>query len=346
MIKILKRLELIKTAVALEDEEIIELQILKLENIENDEKIQEILDLISETQYEHVINLIDAYIEKYKGVTLYEDPEIQGLKVELKILEKDLQDLSEKKNEYLHLINEFNAQSNLRLGELIQEILRLRKELSFEEMKSKSDNNDEFEEAAKQYKQTKQDYEEFSEDYTEQLKEMPLELTEAEARELKQAYRKAGKLCHPDVVIDDVKDKAEEVFKILNDAYAKNDLEAVNKILKDLESGYTFAKSSDVITDKDILRMKIEDIRAKIDSITDEINKIKEEETFQTIVEIDDWGDYFDDLKEQLEEELDELSLVADNKKESVKDIESTVVASRVASGVSEEDDDYWEIPF
>jgi hypothetical protein len=230
-------------------------------------------------------------MERYKGVALYEDPEIQGLKVELKILEKDLQDLSEKKNEYLHLINEFNAQSNLRLGKLIQEILRLRKELSFEEMKNKVDNNKEFEEAAKQYKQTKQDYEEFSEDYTEQLKEMPLELTEDEARELKQAYRKAGKLCHPDVVIDDVKEKAEEVFKILNDAYAKNDLETVNKILKDLESGYIFAKSSDVITDKDILRLKIEDIRIKIDSITDEINKIKEEETFQVIDEIDDWDD-------------------------------------------------------
>ena len=341
----LKRLELIKTAIALEDEEIIKLQILKLDNIENDEKIQEILSLISETRYEHVINLIDAYIERYKGLTLYVDPAVQGLKVELKILEKDLQDLSEKKNEYLHLINEFNAQSNLRLGELIQEILKLRKELSFEEMKSKSDNNDEFEEAAKQYKQTKQDYEEFSEDYAEQLKEMPFELTEDEASELKQAYRKAGKLCHPDVVIDDVKEKAEEVFKILNDAYAKNDLEAVNKILKDLESGYIFAKSSDVITDKDILRMKIEDIRVKIDSMTDEINEIKKEETFQTIVEIDDWDEYFDDLEEQLEDELEELNLVADNKKESVKDVEPSIATASVASGINEEDD-YWKIPF
>ena len=345
MIERIKRLELIKTAIILEDKEIIELQILKLENIENDEKIQDILELISETRYEQVINLIDAYMAKYKGIAIYEDPEIQGLKVELKVLEKDLQSLSEKKNEYLHLINEFNVQSNLRLGELIQEILRLRKELSFEEMKSKSDNNDEFEEAAKQYKQTKQDYEEFSEDYAEQLKEMPFELTEDEASELKQAYRRAGKLCHPDVVIDDVKEEAEEVFKILNDAYAKNDLQAVNKILKDLESGYTFAKSSDVITDKDIFRMKIEDIRVKIDSMTDEINEIKNEETFQTIVEIDDWDDYFDDLEEQLEDELEELNLVAGNKKESIKDVESSAVSANTALGVREEDD-YWEIPF
>ena len=346
MIKLLKRLELIKAAIALEDEEIIKLQILKLEHIENDEKIQEIVDLISETRYAHVINLIDIYIEKYKGVTLYEDPEIQGLKVELKILEKDLQNLNVKKNEYLHLINEFNAQSNLRLGALIQKILRLRKELSFEEMKSKVDNNEEFKEAEKQYNQTKQDYEEFSYDYTEQLKELPLELTEDEVKELKQAYRKAGKLCHPDVVIDDVKEKAEEVFKILNDAYAKNDLDAVNKILKDLETGYTFTKASDVITNKDILEMKIEDIRVKIDSMTDEINKIKEEETFQTIDGIDNWDDYFDDLKEQLEEELEELNLVAGKKNESVKDVEPTVGVSSIASGVGKKDDNYWEIPF
>ncbi len=60
MTQLLKRLELIKTAIALEDEEIIELQILKLGNTENDKHIMQILNLISETRYEQVINLIDA----------------------------------------------------------------------------------------------------------------------------------------------------------------------------------------------------------------------------------------------------------------------------------------------
>ena len=346
MIQLLKRLELIKTAIALEDEEIIELQLYKLKNIENDDKIQEIIDLISATRYEQVINLIDAFIERNKGIILYEDPEIQGLKIELKILEKELQSFSEEKNEYIHLINEFNAQSNLKLGEIIQEILKLRKELTFEEMRNKSDDNDEFEEAAKQYKQTKQEYEEFSEGYQKQLKEMPLELTEEEAKELKKAYRKAGKLCHPDVVIDDVKEEAENVFKILNEAYAKNDLESVKKILKDLESGHIFIKSSEAINDKDVLRIKIEALRTKIDMVQDEIGKIKTEEAFQTISEIGDWDDYFDELKEQLEKELEELNLVADKKKESVKDVESSVVPGNVALGASEEEDDYWEIPF
>ncbi len=342
MLKVLKRLELIKTAIALEDEEIIELQILKLENIENDKHIMQILNLISETRYEQVINLIDAYIEKYKGVILYEDPEIQGLKVELKILEKNLQKLSEEKSEYAHLINEFNAQSNLKLGEIIREILKLRKELSFEEMKNKSDDNDEFEEAAKQYKQSKQEYEEFSEGYIEQLKGMPLELTDEEAKKLKQAYRNASKLCHPDVVVDDMKEQAEEVFKALNEAYSKNDLEAVNELLKDLEFGNPFAKSSETISDKELLKIKIETLRAKIDAVTDEIRTIKEEETFQTISEIDNWDDYFDGLKEQLEEELEELNQVTNSSEKSMKDVKPV----SVVPDASEEEDEYWEIPF
>ena len=142
MIKIIKRLELIKTAIALEDEEIIELQVMKLNNIEYDTKIEQILVLISDNRYEQVINLIDTYIEGYNGVIIYEDPQIQGLKVELKILEKKLQNLNEEKSEYTHIINDFNAQSNLKLGDLIREILRLRKELSYDRMGEFLDNDE------------------------------------------------------------------------------------------------------------------------------------------------------------------------------------------------------------
>ena len=342
MIKIIKRLELIKTAIALEDEEIIELQVMKLNNIEYDTKIEQILVLISDNRYEQVINLIDTYIEGYNGVIIDEDPQIQGLKVELKILEKKLQNLNEEKSEYTHIINDFNAQSNLKLGDLIREILRLRKELSYDRMGEFLDNDEKFEEAANQYEQQKQEYEEFSEDYIEQIKEIPFELTEDESKELKQTYRKASRLCHPDLVTDDVKKQAEEVFKALNEAYTNNDLEEVKKILEDLEFGNAFERSSESLNDKKALKIKIEALRTKIDVVADEIHTIKEEETFQTISEIDNWDEYFYDLKEQLKEELNELIQVEDNQKKSVKDVEQ----ASVFSNLNEEKDDYWEIPF
>ena len=55
-------------------------------------------------------------------INKYEDKELQSLKLELKILEKKLQKHSAEKNEYLNNIDEFNAQYNLKLGELIQKL--------------------------------------------------------------------------------------------------------------------------------------------------------------------------------------------------------------------------------
>ena len=45
----------------------------------------------------------------------------------------------------------------------------------------------------------------------------------------------------------------------LNDAYAKQDIKEVQKILVSLESGSGFELTSDSITDKELLKAKIEE---------------------------------------------------------------------------------------
>lgn len=56
----------------------------------------------------------------------YEDKEIQALKLELKLLEKRLQTLVDKKNDCDIDIDAFNREYNLELGEVIQKVLSLR----------------------------------------------------------------------------------------------------------------------------------------------------------------------------------------------------------------------------
>ena len=222
MKQILKRLEIIKNAISIEDEDIIKLQASKIKSLNIDSDIEDILSLIENSDYGKVIELIDKYLTKYSGVMVYEDSEIQGLKFELKILEKRLQELNEEKSEYLNLINDFNAKYNLELGGLIQQILRLRKEI----LEEQADND---EESKVEYEEAKQDYEEFREKYEEQIKDKPYELNKDELKEIKSSYRKACKLCHPDIVSGDVKKEAEEIFKDLNNAYAKKDLNKVKE---------------------------------------------------------------------------------------------------------------------
>ena len=112
MKQILKRLELIKIAIDIRDEYIIEIQVKKLISLEVDNKVDDILLKIANKNYGTVILDIDNYLKEYSGLVLYVDQEVQGLKLELKGLEKELQNLSEIKNEYLTEIEEFNNLSS------------------------------------------------------------------------------------------------------------------------------------------------------------------------------------------------------------------------------------------
>ena len=379
MLKILKRLELIKTAITIEDEEIIELQLAKFKTLEVDDEVSNILLSIKNNDYENVIPAIESYIAKYTGVVAYDDKELQGLRLELKIIERKLQELSQKKNEYLNNINDFNIQYNLNLGELIEEILNIKQEIlykinaenqailkakkeAYNDIKIKFDNlkhtkekleeeledldpfDDEYDELyeelqelkeeldekeqelnekrkeAKQakeeyeedettheYEEAKKEYEEFRYEHEELKKEDLFDLSEEEKAELKRAYRKASKLCHPDIVTGELQEQAQRVFIELNDAYSKKDLQKVKEILLSLDNGNGFDIASDTITDKTLLRSKIANLRNTITTVEQEIEEIKSDESFGIIDEIEDWDVYFEDIKEQLEEELEVL---------------------------------------
>ena len=379
MQKILKRLELIKTAITIEDEEIIELQVIKLNSMEYDVEIESILNRIEDKDYGNVVLEIESYLQKYSGMVIYEDKELQGLRLELKALERKLQALSSIKNEYLNDINEFNVQYHLRLGDVIQKILNLKEELlheavqekkdTFEELKDEYETlkeeykdiksqkdakeqelkeKDEFDdgydelyeelqglkdelnekeqevnekrketkqakeeyeedEVTQEYEEVKQDSEEFSKEYEEVKQEERFELNDDEKQELKKLFRQASRLCHPDLVIDELKEQAHDIMQQLNEAYGKHDIQAVKEILISLESGKGFDVASDTITDKDLLRSKIVDVRDMIDQNEVEIETIKEDEIVQILNEYDDVEDYFSTLEEELESEYDRL---------------------------------------
>lgn len=379
MHQILKRLELIKTSIAIEDEEIIELQIAKLSPMGVDADVKNILEKLSNHDYGSVIADIESYLVRYSGVVVYEDKEIQGLKLELKVLENQLQELSEQKNDYLNELNEFNTQYTLRLGELIQNILNLKKEIQYrfykakeavfqsimeeyeeakeeyqelktqkEELEKEISNIDEFDdrydelyeelqelkveleakeqevnqkrknakeakeeldndEDSEEYEAFEEDYKEFSSQYETVKKQDRFELNEEEQAELKKLFRKASKLCHPDIVADELREQATDLMQQLNDAYSKKDLKKIREILYNLENGKTFDIASDTINDKERLKEKIKDVRERIDGLKEEIDEIKSDETYLIIQDVDDLDSYFDRLKSELQEEYDRL---------------------------------------
>ena len=158
-----------------------------------------------------------------------------------------------------------------------------------------------------EYQEVKKEHEDFTNDYEEVRKEQRYEINSNEKKELKKIFRQASRLCHPDVVTDAFRDQANNIMKELNSAYSKKDLSKVREILNSLENGINFTVSSDSVNDKDLLKSKIIDLRIHIDALKVEIEEITSDQTFITIKEIDDWDEYFDEIKISLEQEYDRL---------------------------------------
>jgi len=404
MNEILKRLEIIKSSIAIEDEEIIELQVMKLQKIDIDDDVKKILTSLEESEYGSALVSIEEYLKRYSGVTLYADPEVQGLKLELKALESKLQKLVEQKTEALNNIEEFNREYTLRIGSLIEEILALKKEIlykktiakeklkeqyqqdkeiyeetqstideikkSIEELEEVLDTIDEesaeYEEYTKLYddlKESLHDLEEEQRRQEEQLKEIEYELDDEsieeeyeeaknayeeyhqehedmkeqqkdidildakEKKELKKLYKKAARLCHPDIVADEHKEQAKEIMQALNTAYSKQNLSEVKMILLSLENGTGFTVSSDAIDDAKTLKAKIDEIKSKLYEVELEVEEIQKDETFTTLSELDDWDAYFDELKEELQEEKKRLEEEAREVLEGKKETQQSFIS-------------------
>ena len=241
---------------------------------------------------------IDDFLNSHHQIAFYIDPEIEALRFEAKALEKQLQDLSDEKAELDKLIHEFSVRHNKELGELILKILQFRKEQS---------------KGTAEEEETVKDYEEFNANYESTKTESIAELTEEELKELKDKYRKASKLCHPDVVDEDQKEAAHTIFMELKEAYEKNNQQRVNEILEGLQKGTAFTSKADTANEKVTLIAELERLRQKLHELNKTIDSIKESEAFKTINSISDWDEYFAKTKQQLKEQLNKLETKTKN---------------------------------
>lgn len=287
--KIINRLELIKRLVALEEESEINTHVSKLRVFSTDADLVTIISFLEQKAYSKAMPAIETYINKHRQLTIFIDPEIEGLKLEAKSLEVELNSLSNEKADLEKLIHEFGVRHNNELGALILKILSYRKK--------KAKGTPEEAEAEK-------DYSDYNREYEASKDEKIAELTEEELKELKQKYRRASKLCHPDVVSDDQKELADKLFAELNDAYERNDLQGVREILENLEKGNFFVSKSDTISEKQLMKAEIEKLRLRIKDLKKQIEEIKESEAFKTVSNISDWDNYFKQAKEKLAEQV------------------------------------------
>ncbi|HLG35692.1 MAG TPA: J domain-containing protein [Bacteroidia bacterium] len=295
--KVIRRLGLIKGLILLEEFEEVNSHVQKLNGAGHDIVLKGIISDIDSKFYSDAIKKIEEYINQNQQIILYEDPEVEVLKIEIKKLEIEIGNASDEVADTEKLIHDFGIRHNNELGEIVSKILKLRKEKLEHEQ-------DESAEKKKEYEEAKKDYEQYSKQYEETKAEQQFVLTEEEKQELKIKYRKATKLCHPDVVTDELKEHAEIMFRELQEAYDRNDLKKVTEILSMLEKGEIFIAKSEGINEKIKLKAEVIKLRKKLSELNLELIELKETETYQTIIKIHDWDKYFTETKQKLNKEL------------------------------------------
>lgn len=303
---LLKRIEAIKALIQLEDEDAIVFQLSKLiketygkSEFSYKEKIDKIIYLLKNTLYGQALEKINSVLKEFSHLIIYQDPEIPALKLELKGLEFQIVALENEKSEINKLLLQFNAKHDAELGVLILEILKLNKEILQQEAEINSDRENAFQEA-------KKEYENFGSEF--KNKKLTIEITDEEKIEIKNKYRKAVFLCHPDKVGEQHKLQAQNIFNKLNEAYNENNLEQVSEILSFLENNNWEIKDIERPTEYTQIKLAVITLRLKIRDLLSELNSIKDSDAYLTIVSISDkWDSYFLTRKELLQLKIEKL---------------------------------------
>lgn len=294
--KIIKRLEILKNYILLEDIEELSKGAIRLRDYDFNSDLFEIIEDIMNKEFSSAINKIQNFISKNQQLLIWTDPVIAGLKLEVKNLENQINAFNNEKIELEKILSEFHHRHSIELGDVILEILKLRKlKYKFNETKYREAENDE-----KQYREQVE---------SEKVKEM-FKLSEDEKSDLKKKFRRATVLCHPDKFSNEsieIQKKAEEIFKELNDANSKNDITKVSEILANLEKGILTTNKGDSLSNKDLLIKTINKLKNKIKVLESEIFNIKQDSTYLFIISIINIDKYFTETKEQLMKELLEL---------------------------------------
>lgn len=130
MNKIIKRLEIIKSAIELEDEEIIHQQLVHLKRESDDPAIASITHAIEARRFSDAMREIADWLQGQRALSTWQDPAIAASKLELKTLEAQLRELIDTRNSRIQILDEFNDLYHLRLGPLMSRILELRQQLA------------------------------------------------------------------------------------------------------------------------------------------------------------------------------------------------------------------------
>lgn len=280
----IKRLEIIKNAIELEDDDIIQSQLTRLKTKRLTRGCRRSSWRLNRRTTPTPLRP-SPRLQSQRAITQWRDPQVAASRLELKALEERLRDLIDRRNARVQQLDEFNDLYFSRLGPLMQQILALRKtlaELNLRRQQAEARRREEDYRRCQRYmaqavevlttltqrwrelpadsvqaagarkhlqqqsdlianllaearelesgltreeepaRQARDEANDEYEKYREQHHDAEIRLrkgktlSEDDRNELKRLWRQASKLCHPDLVADDLKEEANTMMVQLN----------------------------------------------------------------------------------------------------------------------------------
>ena len=225
------------------------------------------------------------------------DPEIKSGLKQIENLREEIAERESEKSELDKLTHDFNIRHQQECGELIIQLLTLRKE----NLKEKAESNFEWKNA---YDEAGKAFHDYQKIFDAAQKEAHQNLTDDEEIELKDLFRKASKCCHPDMVKDELEEEAGATFHELKSAYNQNDLNRVREIWESLDSEEVIDVSSTYGQDFKKINLEIVRLKSKLKMLKSDLKNLKDSPSFIQVIILDNWDEYFDEKKRKLEQEI------------------------------------------
>ena len=301
------RLEVIKNFVLMEEWDAAQTQLEKLRSFTEIWSLDPLFSAMEKKDGQKISDWITGFIKDNMALVVHEDEDVARLKIELQILECKVVAHSAEKDGLEKEIADFHQRTNLELGELTAKYLELKAALKQKE----AEEADEPEEKKRKQKEAEEAEEEskgYGKGYDEFKKKPPLpELSDEDQKLLKQLYRKASQLCHPDKVSESEREVATKIFIELKTAYEQNDLEKVKKIHDDLINNRPYEGGSYTLSDSLVIKQKIKELESMMDGLLSGILDLKKQISDLGIDEIVDWDEYFATKKQSLMDAIEQM---------------------------------------
>lgn len=334
------RLELLKSLIALEEDALIAAQIDHLRpHTDQQPALATLISLLEQGRYAQSLELVSQLLHITTGLISADEAEYAACRMELKRLETRLSEHLDRLNDLQVNVEEFNNRHHAQLGPQLTQILqwqqslregdlqlarmplrrreacirRKRRELEEElaAMQRALDAETDrlhAEQAYREAEQNRQEAEQDAKQYQQALAEQKLkpELSDEDRQQIKQIYRKACKLAHPDLSPDTDKEQCNQMMVALNQAREQQDLPRLIELLAQLEAG-DWGAQRDSLSSLDVLKKRIAALLSQLDVVEQEIADLRQSDVGQVIEQHADLNLYFNNQATALAEFLAQL---------------------------------------